>query len=162
LKTPYYDYDWNTIQWHSLVITGEPTYATSKQWHCAPQLYQLSSEKKMLHCQLCSTRYTAVRINNCLKITSAMKVAPPPLWKLRMISATNGSHNMPSYHRINTQRWMGHTKEGTSKSMKSALYVQRYGKRQLSGWSDIEQRKNQTCIHSNYRVMQVWRHQSGI
>jgi len=32
-------------------------------------------EKKMLCCQLCSTRYKAVRINNCLKRTSAIKVA---------------------------------------------------------------------------------------
>ena len=30
---------------------------------------------KTLRCWLCSTRYTAVRINNCLKRTSAMKVA---------------------------------------------------------------------------------------
>jgi len=37
---------------------------------------QLSSEKKKLCFQLCSTHYTAVRINNCLKITSAIKVAP--------------------------------------------------------------------------------------
>jgi len=33
------------------------------------------------------------------------------------------------------------TKEGTDKSMKNALYVQRYGKRHLSGWSDIKQKK---------------------
>jgi len=36
------------------------------------------SEKKMLYCQLCSTRYTAVRIDSCLKTThasSAIKVA---------------------------------------------------------------------------------------
>jgi len=37
--------------------------------------YQLSSEKKTLCCQLCSTHYIAVRINNCLKRTSAIKVA---------------------------------------------------------------------------------------
>ena len=29
----------------------------------------------MLHCQLCSTRYTAVQIRNCSKSTSAIKVA---------------------------------------------------------------------------------------
>jgi len=35
----------------------------------------LSSEKKTLCCQLCSTCYTAVQIDNCLKRTSAIKVA---------------------------------------------------------------------------------------
>ena len=29
----------------------------------------------MLRCRLCSTRYTAVRIKNCLKSTSAIKTA---------------------------------------------------------------------------------------
>jgi len=38
------------------------------------------------------------------------------------------------------------TKEGTGKSMKNALYVQWYGKRHLSGRSDIEQQKNQAFI----------------
>jgi len=36
------------------------------------------------------------------------------------------------------------TKEGTGKSIKNALYVQQYGKRQFSGWGDIKQQKNQT------------------
>jgi len=47
-----------------------------------------------------------------------------------------------AYHKIDTfrgeQRWM----EGCGKSMKNALYVQQYGKRHLSGWSDVEQWKN--------------------
>jgi len=33
------------------------------------------------------------------------------------------------------------TKEGDVKSMKNALHVQWYGKRHLSGWSDIEKQK---------------------
>jgi len=33
------------------------------------------------------------------------------------------------------------TKEGPGKSMKNALYVQRYGKRHLSSWSNVEQQK---------------------
>jgi len=40
----------------------------------APLTY-LSSEKKMLRHQLCSTRYAAVWDNNCLKRTFAIKVA---------------------------------------------------------------------------------------
>jgi len=42
---------------------------------------------------------------------------------------------------VNKDEW--YTKEGRGKSMKNALYVQRYGKRHLLGWSDVEQRKNQ-------------------
>jgi len=46
------------------------------------------------------------------------------------------------YHKIDTfvvnkDEW--YTKEGRSKSMKNVLYVQQYGKRYLSGWSDVEQ-----------------------
>ena len=38
--------------------------------------YCLKSEVSItLHCQLCSTRYTAVRIKNCSKGTSVIKVA---------------------------------------------------------------------------------------
>ena len=37
--------------------------------------YRLKSEVSItLHCQLCSTRYTAVRIKNCSKSASAIKV----------------------------------------------------------------------------------------
>jgi len=41
---------------------------------CTPFTYLLS-EKKTLRYQLCSTRYAAVRINNCLKRTFVIKVA---------------------------------------------------------------------------------------
>ena len=38
--------------------------------------YRLKSEVSiMFRCRLCSTRYTAVRIENCLKSTSAIKIA---------------------------------------------------------------------------------------
>ena len=38
--------------------------------------YCLKSEVSiMLHCLLCSTRYTAVRIKNCSKSSSAIKIA---------------------------------------------------------------------------------------
>jgi len=37
---------------------------------------------------------------------------------------------------INT--FCGEQEEGCGKSMKNALHVQRYGKRHLSGWSDVE------------------------
>ena len=37
--------------------------------------HQKSEVSIMLRCRLCSTRYTAVRIKNCLKSTSAIKIA---------------------------------------------------------------------------------------
>ena len=49
----------------------------------------LNSEVSItLCCQLCSTRYTVVRIKNCLKSTSAIKIAT------MKISVTEGSHHV--------------------------------------------------------------------
>jgi len=76
-------------------------------------------------CQLCSTRYTAVRIHNCLKRTLVIKVATT---KLQTISVKNESHHMPATKSIlfvvtkifvvRKDKW--DTKEGTGKSMKNA------------------------------------------
>jgi len=81
-------------------------HSTLKQWCHAPHLCIYCLKRKSLRCQLCSTHYTAVQINNCLKRTSAIKVATMKItdnfcyeWK-------------PScaYHKIDTfcgeQRWM--------------------------------------------------------
>ena len=47
--------------------------------------YHLKSEVPIaLHCQLCSTRYTALQIKNCLKSTSTIKLAT--------MNNTNGFH----------------------------------------------------------------------
>jgi len=51
-----------------------------------------------LHCQLCWTSYTAVCIDNCLKITSAIKVAT------MKISITNGSHHVHTT-KLTLLRW---------------------------------------------------------
>ena len=50
-------------------------------------------------------------------------------------------------------------KEGTGKSLKNALHVLQYAKRHHSGWSNVEQWKNQAGSLSRYRVTLVWRHQ---
>jgi len=75
----------------------------------------------------------------------------------------NGSHHMPTTKStlfvVNKDEW--YTKEGRSNSMKNALYVQRYGKRHLSGWSNIEQRKKQACSLSHCWVTWVWRYRAG-
>ena len=95
--------------------------------------YCLKSEVSItLCCRLCSTRYTAVRIKNCLKNTSTIKIAT--------MKSTDDFHleGKPSHattkstpFAVNKDEW--DTKEDTGKSMKNALYVLRYAKRHLSG-----------------------------
>jgi len=118
--------------------------------------YVVSSEKKTLCYQLCSTRYAPVRISNCLKRIFVIKVAT-------MDNFCNKWKPPRVYHKIDTfrgeQRWMD-TKEGRGKSMKNAMHVQRYGKRYLLGWSDVKQQKNQVHSLSHCWVMRVWRHQA--
>jgi len=75
----------------------------------------------------------------------------------------NGSHHVPTtkstLFMVNKDEW--YTKDGHAKSIKNALYVQRYGKRHLLSWSDIEQWKNQARSLSHCWVTRVWRHQEG-
>ena len=103
--------------------------------------YHLKSEVSiMLHCQLCSTRYTASQIKNCPKSTSAIKVAT-------MINTDDLHYKRKPSHdtaklmlfTVSKDEW--DTKEDTSKSMKNALYVLWYAKRHLRGQSNIEQQK---------------------
>ena len=101
--------------------------------------YRLKSEVSItLHCWLCSTHYTAIQIKNCLKSTSAIKIAT--------MKNTDNFHfqGKPSYaivksipFLVSKDEW--DTKKDTGKSMNNALYVLRYAKRHLSGQSDVEQ-----------------------
>ena len=114
---------------------------------CTPAInYCLKSEVSItLHCQICLTRYTTSQIKNCSKSTSGIKVANYyekyrqfPLWR----------EAITCYCQIETfrcQQIEWDIKEGTGKSMKNALYVLQYAKRQLLGQSNIEQWKNLTC-----------------
>jgi len=75
----------------------------------APPLMYLLFEKKTLCCQLCSTRYAAVRINNCFAIkvaTFCYKWKPSPQSRHFVMSK---------------DEW--DTKEDTDKSMKNALHL---------------------------------------
>jgi len=65
----------------------------------------------------------------------------PGLWKLWTI---HWSHHVPTTKStpFMVREDEGDTKEGHGKFMKNALYVQRYGKRHLSGWSDSEKIKS--------------------
>ena len=83
---------------NKIIMTGEPMHIASKERMapCAPDInYRLKSEVTItLRCQLCSTRYTALRIKNCS--TSAIKVATRKIWT---ISITKGSNHMLSPNR---------------------------------------------------------------
>ena len=100
--------------------------------------HRLKSEVSItFHCRLCSTRYTAVRIKNCLKSTSAIKIAT-------MKNTDNFHYGGKPLHAakltpfvVSKHEW--DTKEDTGKSMKNALYILRYAKRHLLGRSDVEQ-----------------------
>ena len=95
--------------------------------------YRLKSEVSItLRCQLCSTRYTAVQMKNCLKSTSAIKIAT-------MTNMDNFCYEgKPScaiakltLFAVSKDEW--DTKEDTGKSMKKALHILWYAKRHLSG-----------------------------
>jgi len=52
-----------------------------------------------------------------------------------------------AYYKIDTFCGEWDTKEGAGKWMKNALYVKQHGKRHLSAWSDVEQRKRSSGVH---------------
>ena len=105
--------------------------------------YRLESEVSiMLGCWLCSTRYTAIRIKNCLKNAFAIKVAVMKnMDDFRFEGKPSRSHAkstpLSTPFLVSKDEW--DTKEDTGKSMKNALYVLRYAKRHLLGRSDVEQ-----------------------
>jgi len=60
-----------------------------------------------------------------------------------------------AYHKltlfiVSKDEW--HTKEGTDKSVKNALYVQQYGKWHLMDWSDVKQWKYQSYSFSHCQI----------
>jgi len=81
--------------------------------------------------------------------------------KIWMISVTQVNHHIQPPNQcfwLSAKKW--NTKEDTGKSLKNELDILQYAKRHLSGWSDVEQWKNQARSLSCYQVMLVWRHQS--
>ena len=101
--------------------------------------YHLKSEVSiMLRCRLCSTRYTVIRIKNCLKSAFAIKIA---IMKntddFRFEGKPSRARTKSTPFPVSKDEW--YTKEDTGKSMKNALYVLRYAKRHLLGRSDVEQ-----------------------
>ena len=101
--------------------------------------YRLKSEVSItFRCRLCSTRYAAVQIKNCLKSTSANKITT--------MKNTDNFHyeGKPSCATVKStpfavSKGEWDTKEDTGKSMRNALDVLRYAKRHLSGRSNVKQ-----------------------
>ena len=97
---------------------------------CSYLNYCLKSEVSiMLHCWLCSIRYTAASIKNYWKSNSAIKIAT--------LKNTDDFHYEGKPSRATTKltlftvskdEW--DTKEDTGESMKNALYVLQYAKSQ--------------------------------
>ena len=91
-----------------------------------------------LHCRLCSTRYTAVRIKNCLKSTSAIEIATMKNTDdFRFEGKSSRARAESTPFPVSKDEW--DTKEDTGKSMKNSLHVLRYAKRHLPGRSEVEQ-----------------------
>ena len=101
--------------------------------------YHLKSKVSItLCCRLCSTRYTAIRIKNCLKSTFAIKIATMKNTDdFHFEGKLSRAHAKSTPFPVSKDEWV--TKEDTGKSMKNALYVLRYAKRHLLGRSDIKQ-----------------------
>ena len=99
--------------------------------------YRLKSEVSItLRCRLCSTRYTAIRIKNCLK--SAFVIATiKSTDDFRFEGKPPRAHAKSTPFPASKDEW--DTKGDTGKSMKNALYVLWYAKRHLSGRSNVEQ-----------------------
>ena len=93
--------------------------------------YRLKNEVSItLHCQLCSTCYTAIQIKNCLKSTSAIKIATMKntddfYFEGKPSCACTKSTPFP----VSKNEW--DTEEDTGKSMKNTLYILQYAKRHL-------------------------------
>ena len=95
--------------------------------------YRLKSEVSItLRCRLCSSRYTAIRIKNCLKSTSAIKIATMKnMDNFRFEGEPSCACAKSTPFPVSKNEW--DTKEDTGKSMKNVLYVLRYAKRHLLG-----------------------------
>ena len=121
-------------------------HAYQKKWCRTPQVahpsyinYRLKSEVSItLHCWLCSTHYTAVRIKNCLKNTSAIKIVTMKnMDDFRYEGKPSRAIAKSTLFAVSKDEW--ETQKDTGKSMKNTLHVLWYAKRHLSGRSDVEQ-----------------------
>jgi len=130
--------------------------------HCVSEYINCHLKSEVLCCQLCSTRYQQARIEKHLKSNCVIKVAMQyEKYGKFSVMKRNPSHatTQSILFLISKDEW--NTKEDTGKSMKNVLYVLQYGKRHLSGRSDVKQWINQACSLSHCWVTRVWRYQGG-
>jgi len=84
------------------------------------------------------THYTAVRINNCLKSTSVVKVATMKntdnLLRTVSVAQRKPSHATTTLTLFTVSKNEWNTKEDSGKSLKNALDVLQYANRHLPGW----------------------------
>jgi len=97
-----------------------------------PQLLSEIEVSITLRCQLCSTRYTAVQIKNCLKSTSVIKVATMKILTI-FVTQRKLSCATTKLKLFIVSKDECNTKEDTGKSLKNTLHVLWYAKRLLSG-----------------------------
>ena len=100
--------------------------------------YRLKSEVSItLRCRLCSTRYIAIQIKNCLKSTFTIRIATMKNTDdFHFVGKPSRAHAKSTPFPVSKDEW--DTKEDIGKSMKNALYVLWYAKRHLLGQSDVE------------------------
>ena len=101
--------------------------------------YSLKIEVSItLHCLLRSTCYTAVQIKNCLKSSSAIKIATTKnMDDFHYEGKPSRAITKSTIFAVSEDEW--DIKEDTGKFMKNALHVLRYAKRHQSGRSNVEQ-----------------------
>ena len=89
-------------------ICNQSSHYGKYGWCCVPQLSSETEVSIALLCQLCSTRYTAVRIKNCLKSTSVIKVTTMEITdNFRYAKeAIMCNHQINAFHC--QHRWMEH------------------------------------------------------
>jgi len=113
---------------------------------------------------LCSTHYTGVQINNCLKLTSAIKVAPLKI--IQLISVTNGSHQcLPQNRHFSQWGKVNGTQRRVLVSPWRMHCMYSYSIIMATGTSQAEAKLNSKTIKPvtlamHYQIMWVWRHQS--
>jgi len=102
-----------------------------------------------LLCRLCSIRYTAVQIKNCLKSTSVIKVATMKNMDVMQRKPSRATTKSMLFT-ASKDEW--NTKEDTGKSLKYTLHVLQYAKKAPLRLKRRRTVKNQARSFSRYRV----------
>jgi len=130
----------------STMVTRAPVIVWNRSIHCP----SLSAMFNSLHS---STNQEIFEKHLCNKSSHYEKYRQFLITQRKPLCATTKL----TLFTVSKDEW--NTKEDTGKSLKNLLHILQCAKRHLSGWSDVEQWKNQARSLSRYRVTLVWRHQ---